>query len=204
MATKTKKPGTRDADGNLIVPIEIQSWEDELVAEEPEITDLDSVIELRKKLPGGKVARLIGAAQARGDIERLTTRMDRLLYQSGIEVDINEQVTSKMETARLANGREIQIRSVVGTVSSRDMDAEDDGDPEDESYGLLVDALSEAGLERAIRYFHRSVPGYIMGRLEIIAAHDGDVRGHAEWLIGRIWEMVTELNGETIAVVKSS
>jgi len=206
--TDKEMTGTRDEKGDLIVPINIQPWENEYLEEEPEISGVDSLVELRKKHPSGKTARMLGAAQARGDLPERLTKMDVLLYQTGIEVDVASQITARMRTVRLENGREIHVRSLVGSPpgdyesedpdeDSTEFDAETstdgDGYGGDDNLGLMVDMMSEDAQNRALRFLTRNVPGYVMGRLKIIAANRGDVRAAAQELIGRIWQMVEEL-----------
>ena len=178
----------------LAVHIPIGDWEALLLQEEPEITDLASLVKLYKRYPISQLAKMIAAAEARGDTPTRLLNLDKLLYHSGIKADIAEKVAAQTENVRLENGRDIEIRSLVGTPPSDFDDESDEEDADaDEKFGLAVDSLSQMALDRSLRYLQRSVPGYVYGRLKIIAANHGDVREAANVLVVKIWEMVEGL-----------
>ena len=173
----------------LTVEIPIGDWEQEDLDAEPKITGPDSLIGLRKAHGIGSVARMTAAARARKEAPLDIIKPDKLLYQSGIQADIAERIAGHMEAVQLGNGTEVNIRAYVAT-PPQDAEDEDNGD---ENEGLIVDAVSPDGLERAQRYLVRNVPGYVYGRLAIIAANKGNVREAAQGLVDAVWGMVERL-----------
>ena len=167
----------------LTVEIPIGDCEAEYLAAEPEITGPDSLIELRKVHSIGSVARMAVAARARGEAPVDIIKADKLLYLSGAQADIAEMISSRVVAVQLENGSEINVRSWV---------AEPPGERDDEG-GVIVGSVSTDGLDRALRYLHNNVPGYVRGRLEIVAANRGDVREAAQVLVDAVWEIVTQL-----------
>ena len=187
----------------LTVHIGIGDWEAEYLEEEPKIDGQGALIDLRRRYAIGKTARMVAAARARSEAPADIIKPDKLLYQSGIEADIATQIANRTVKARLENGREIDVREFVGTPPG---EAETETDPDAEGFdsevlggtgddytGLIVDMRSQDAHDRALRYLTRNVPGYVRGRLEIIAANRGDVRTAAQELVGSIWQMVEEL-----------
>ena len=173
----------------LTVKIPIGDWEEEYLAAEPKIEGPDSLIALRKAHGIGSVARMTAAARARNEAPQDIIKPDKLLYQSGIQAEIAEMIAGRVENVQLENGAEIKIRSYVATPPQDEEGDEDDGGGDD----LIVDAISSDGLERAARYLTRNVPGYVYGRLAIIAANRGDVREAAQGLVDAVWAMVDRL-----------
>ena len=171
----------------LTVRIPIGDCEEEYLAAEPKIEGPDSLIELRKAHNIGKVARMTVAARARGEAPTDIIKSDKLLYLSGAQADIAERIAGHVEQVQLENGTEIKIRSYVAT-PPQDEEGDDGGDDD-----LIVDSVSSDGLERAARYLTRNVPGYVYGRLAIIAANRGDVREAAQGLVDAVWAMVDRL-----------
>ena len=187
----------------LTVRIGIGDWEAEYLEEEPKIDGQEALIELRRRHAIGKTARMVAAARARAEAPADIIKPDKLLYQSGIEADIATQIANRKVRTRLENGKEIDVREFVGTPPG-EAEAETDPDAEgfdsevlggtgDDYTGLIVDMMSQDAHDRALRYLTRNVPGYVRGRLEIIAANRGDVRTAAQELVGAIWQMVEAL-----------
>ena len=173
----------------LTVKIPIGDWEAEYLEVEPKIDGPDALIDLRKAHGIGSVARMVAAARARNETPADIIKPDKLLYHSGIKADIAEAIAGRVESVQLQNGAEIDIRSFVATPPQD----ETDGEGTDDGEGLIVNAVSNEGLERAQRYLVRNVPGYVYGRLAIIAANQGDVRDAAQGLVDAVWAMVERL-----------
>ena len=150
--------------------------EDEMLA--------DHVCEGRSPLQTGRMAialRHLGMA----DDDVLPE--NKLLLNAGAAYAVSQAFAHRRRKTTV-EGKEYAVREYVGSVPDDD---EDDGVVVERS---IVTSLSPEGAARARRYLARSVPGYIWGRLVLIAEQDADeVREAADALKASIDEMVARL-----------
>lgn len=87
-------------------------------------------------------------------------------------------VASMKERVTLKNGKTVMVRSLVMPVSEAGHpdDDEQQVDVEVDSEPAAVDWATDMAVDRSTRYLLNRVIGYIVGRLNIIAANDGDAR----------------------------
>lgn len=96
-------------------------------------------------------------------------------------------VATRKEKVELASGKMVTVRSLVFPVAEQesadngdeqqlDMELDDQRAPEPapDDNPVAVEWNTDAAVDRAHRYLAHTVPGYVIGRLNIIAANDGD------------------------------
>jgi hypothetical protein len=122
---------------------------------------------------------------------------NKTVFQNGGTLAVNMAFKALEQECELANGKTITTRTFVGPVLSED--DEDDGRTfelamgEDDGFDSWHKVGGQGALNNAIAYVERRLPGYIRGRLEIIAASNGDVKSAADFLHNRIDEIVAQL-----------
>jgi hypothetical protein len=146
------------------------------------------------------IARMTIAARQLGQSPAEIMQPNKLLLQCGGAVDIVSRIAAEKREIELKNGKKVQVRSYVAPV--RQDDGDEDGNglrfdsdgvelPEEIAF---VDVDTQAASDRALDYLLTRVPGYVYGRLAIIAANGGDVRKAADTLIDKVEEMVEGLS----------
>ena len=190
-----------------VIRIHYGDWLDEYMQAEPDVSTEQKLIDALKGATSAQVARWAIVARERGEAPEDLIKPNKLLLLGGTQADIASKYAAQKRRVQLENGKKIDIRAYVGPVAKEEdseASTDSDADPaadfeaaadfEDQDDNLfLVGALSAQGLERALYYLHHIVPGYVYGRLEIIAANRGDVQAAAQELIGQIERMVERL-----------
>lgn len=172
------------------IVIDVQDWDQEYVEREMDVTSDDAICQRLKEGAGvGAVAKGTLIARLRGQAPEDIIAPDKMLLYSGARQEISVKALSKRAHVTLENGTELTFRALVAPV------AEDDGAPEPEDTEQEVFDLdveppnldppdddpafvswsTPKAVDRARRYLLNVVPGYVRGRLEIIAANGGDV-----------------------------
>lgn len=191
-------------DKRFVEEIDYTDWVVEYDDTEANVNSLDSLIrEMEEKGTGPMQAgRLAFVGTQKGDcVEPILRHSSKYHLNVGLAQDVSAQVAAKAVQARLKNGKEVKHREYVGRVL-KDNDAinNDESDtfeqrqvtPDDFK---LVKASSEGGVSRAIEYMRDTLPGYVRGRLVIIAAHGTPeaVKAAADELKATIDNIVAEL-----------
>jgi hypothetical protein len=187
------------------------------LANEPDVETLDKAVQTmlqeRKTVP--QMAMQVLVAEALGHTTEEIIGTPKVVLRAGASRRFSDRVAALHCTKNAPNGREIQVRELVMHVSEPEFEEDEEGDidvPIQDSLAteLSIEKEQEAvvdevdypvsidhplALDRAKRYFDRNVPGYIMGRLKIIAANGTrqEVEDAAEQLKVKIDAMVAQL-----------
>ena len=192
------------------IKIDVSDWHSEYMQEEPNLCTKEEAIQtrIRERYHPARIGRLYVVARERGDADPETLPANKLLLMTGAAAAWSRMEAAEIETVRLPSGKEIEVRSWVAPVKAADWEPPDD---DAEQYELVLDDGDNGGKEspddnpapvhvtdplasdRARRYLTERVPGYIYGRMKIIAAAGGDVWGVASELHDKIDELAARL-----------
>lgn len=181
--------------------IDYTDWVHEHDEKEVDVTSLDSVIrQMQEGVGPMQAGRLAFVATKRGDcVEPVLKHTSKYHLNIGLAQDISAQVAAKAVATRLTNGNMVKHREYVGSVISDDAIAETDNELLNQPITIddikLVKASDQEGVDRAVKYMRDRIPGYVRGRLVIIAANGTPqaVRDAAEELKGTIDDIVAAL-----------
>lgn len=187
----------------LTINIPIGDWDTEYQVEEPKLQGDSDLIELLKNPQNGpqKIGRLAIVARERGNAPNNILPPNKLLLNAGAAVEVSQIVARRKTKRELPNGKEIEVRDFVASVREDGNQSINDThqhhvtppSPINNNNHGFVYVESETALQRAQDYLAKVVPGYICGRMEIIALNGGDVRQAAKELKKRIDEIVKRL-----------
>lgn len=188
------------------IKIDITDWDDEYMEEEPNLSTKEDALDehLKKGYHPAKMARMYIASRERGQADAEMLPGNKVLLMTGGASAFAQMRAQEFKTVKLKNGKDVEVRAVLGTVPEPDDDIDDKlqmsfdnghktykiPDPQDD-YPILWN--DDRAIERAELYLDRKVPGYVYGRLKIIAANGGDVWKAANSIINRIEEMAKNL-----------
>jgi hypothetical protein len=162
----------------LKVQIDITDWQKDsqkaLITSEPDILN-----QIEAGRSTGQVAKSAVVSREVGKAPKDIMKPNKLLFLSGAMVDIAQKVAGKKHKIQTESGK-YGCRDYVGSHKK-----DDDND--------FVRSNTDNGLDRAIMYLKRVVPGYIFSRFLIIHENGGDVLQHAEDLKAVIDDMVERL-----------
>lgn len=183
-----------------LIKIDVTDWAEEHDRIEPDVSTEDKLTGL---ITGGKVsipqaARLGIIARERGLAPDDILPANKPLLMTGAAKHISSVIASKHIEAQTPSGNTYTVREFVAPVREGEDDQLNndtlEGDvtpsPEPETF---ASSQSEEGNGRAWNYLLKRVPGYIYGRLKIIAVNGGDVKEAAEELKNKIDELVLRL-----------
>lgn len=187
ITTKQKEP---------VLTIPIGDWMKEYVREEVKVTTEEDIIGLlvNEKRSTVQVARLIIVAREAGQAPEGIIPANKPLLNTGGAMAIQSMLTQRYREKKLKNGKVIKVREFVAPVK-RKIKFTKDGQAEEEVNGDkgIVSVESDIACERALKYLSRRVPGYIYGRLKVVAVNGGDITEAADALKREIDEMVSKL-----------
>ena len=184
-----------------LIKIDVTDWAVEHDQIEPSVTGEDDLIALVTKQgrSTAQVARLAIIARERGLAPTNILPENKPLLNAGAAVDISSKIARRMKEAQLPNGNTLTVREFVAPVREE----EEEGQLANDTQNVLapssplpetfVSVESPEARGRALDYLYKIVPGYIMGRLKIIAISGGDVKAAADELKNKIDEMVDRL-----------
>jgi hypothetical protein len=182
------------------IVINVDDWQDELNTVEPDLTK-NPIIDLQ--LAGMKpaaIARLLIVARERGDVADEVLPANKMLLMTGGAVAISRE-TAFAKTPVKVGEETYQARAYVSPVGEEEEGEEGDQSSDDTldksvstSPDFLTTVQGDKALEYASKYLEVKVPGYIWGRLLVIAANGGDVKVAGKQLKVAIDEMVKELD----------
>ena len=186
------------------------------LADEPDVETLDKAVQTmlqeRKTVP--QMAMQILVAEALGHTTEEIIGTPKTVLRAGASRRFSDRAAALRCTKTAPNGREIQVRELVMHVNEPELEEGEDDNIDVPIQDSLATELSmereqEAvdevdypvsidhplALDRAKWYFDRNVPGYIMGRLKIIAANGTrqEVEDAAAQLKVKIDAMVAQL-----------
>lgn len=170
------------------ITIPINDWFEEYQRDYADVASEGAIFDLLLgPFTTAKVARFVLVARALSRAPEDIIEPDKLLLQSGARAAIANMYKRAKTTVTTDTGTELEIRAYVGKTSE-----EEDAEAE------LVSAQTQEGLDRAVRYCVKTIPGHIFGRFKIIAANNGDLVEVAEELKATINEMLERL-GQRVA-----
>lgn len=182
-----------------IIKIPIGDWVDEYQQEEVNVATEEAIIEAQTKrdLNPLKLGRLVLVARERGDAPEDILPPNKSVLNGGAAVELSRMFARRRTSVKIGE-REYAMRELVAAVPEKEEPAQDgDGEQADEAVnvfgGAFVAAQSDEGLSRAEKYLLERVPGYIWGRLLVIAANGGEVGALADILKEKIDDMVGKL-----------
>lgn len=177
-----------------VIEIEVPDWYEEHQTEEPTIKSEADLIALAQKMSSVKVGRLAIMSRHLGLSPTNIIPGNKLILQAGSAYQISALIASQKTKAQLPNGNEINVREFVAPVRDDDQNLNDNQKANvTPSPEFFTPVISEVSRDRALDYLLKRVPGYVMGRLEVIAVNGGDVKAAAVELKARIDEMVLKL-----------
>jgi hypothetical protein len=182
------------------IRIKVGDWANEYHEVEPHITGEDDLVTMvtQQKMNTAKAARVAIMAREFGNAPADILPGNKPLLNSGAAVAISSIVARRHTEVTLENGSTLTVREFVAPV--RD---EEEGQNRDDTHLDYADpsplpetfepVVSEISKGRALDYLFKIVPGYVYGRLKVIAVNGGDVKAAADELKVKIDEMVTRL-----------
>lgn len=185
----------------LTIKIPVEDWNQEFLQEEPNLTGENSLIDLRLQgVHPAKIGRLAIIARERGVAPDDILPANKLLLNTGAALEISTAIAARKRTVETADGKEIEVREFVAPVREEE-EGHHTYDNQDNSASpsplpdntAIISVLSDTARARALDYLLKIVPGYVYGRLAIIAVNGGDVAAAADSLKGKIDEMVERL-----------
>jgi hypothetical protein len=181
---KTKQ---REMQAGVMLAVDVTDWMQELEEENPNLADREQAIttQMERRFSPQKMGRMIVAGREVGKAEATLVPPTKLLIQTGAASHWVQSLVRERETFDLDNGKEVSVRRYVGTGLLEDLGETDDGS--------WVAAENPVAAERATKYLTQVVPGYIWGRLGILAANGGQVQAAADALKASIDDMVARL-----------
>ncbi len=162
------------------INIDVTDWNKEYQEKEVDVTNEDAIISRAKEgIKPSEMARLAIVARERGDSPNDILPANKSLLMRGGAVNVSSIIATRMKEINLENGKTVRVRELTC--------------PTEGVENVVVDSYSENGLKNAINYLLNSIPGWIYGRLVIIAENGGDVEGIWKELRGKVDEMIKEL-----------
>lgn len=185
----------------LTIQIKVGDWEKEYLEIEEDISNEQKMIDLvtKKGLSTSQAGRLAIVARERKEAPEDILPANKPLLNAAAAAKLSLLIAQLHKKIELENGNNISVREYVAPVREEDDNQKANGNqyPNVVSSSLPLETFvsvdNSVAFERAIDYLLKRVPGYIMGRLEIIAYHKQDVRQAAEQLKAKIDEMVMRL-----------
>lgn len=162
------------------IKIDIEDWNNEYQEKEVNVINEDEIINRAKEgIKPSEMARLTIVARERGDSPDDILPANKSLLMRGGAVNVSSIIATRMKEINLENGKTVRVRELTC--------------PTEGVENVVVDSYSENGLKNAVNYLLNSIPGWIYGRLVIIAENGGDVEGVWKELRVKVDEMVKEL-----------
>lgn len=166
------------------IKIDVTDWQEEHDESEVQLLTEEDLVKLSTKMHPAKIARLYIISREKKLAPDDLLPANKPLFQTGAAAALSSVIARQKKSTTLPNGKEFEVREYVGVVKEED----------EISFETFVKVESEEGAKRALDYLLNTVPGYIMGRLKIIAASGGNVDDAAEQLKDKIDEMVRILS----------
>jgi hypothetical protein len=185
------------------IRIKYGDWLEEYVQAEKDVSNKEALIErIREGMTTPQVARMALVARERKEADADVLPTCKLMLAAGAMHEVSSLIMRQKREITTKSGKKIKVREFVAPVLDGDEMSEtgaqrmemtaDSIKPEDTKLGM-VSLLDPRAIQRARRYLFERVPGYIYGRLAILAANDEDVRAAADELIGLIGGIVERL-----------
>lgn len=183
--------------GKLIIYVDITDLEEDSKRKElmPE-SEEDIVEELANGRSPLEIGSSVLVTRERGRAPQDIIRPNKLLLQSGAQMDIISIAHRQKLKMKTESGKEYQLPKFIGTVAEHKENGKEEEDAEETQANeeiSYVSSESAEGMRRSIEYLERIVPGHIRNRLYVIYHNGGDVRNEADKLIETINEIVGEL-----------
>ena len=176
--------------GKFIIKTEATDWYDELQKEEPNISTVDNAVKtmIKEHRHPAQMGRMCLMAELLGRTKEEIVGNPKPLLQTASALAFHSQLQRRKKQFKTKSGKEYSVREIVAPVSEINEDGEIEASDEPH---VMIDNPKAA--EYAMKYLQNRVPGYIKGRLNIIAAAGGNVENAANQLKLTIDEMVTNL-----------
>lgn len=178
-------------DDKFVITTDTTDWYNELMQVDPDIETVDAAIEtmLKENRHPAQMGRMALIAELLGMTTEEIVGMPKPLLQTAVAQAFQSQIARRKTSFETANGKSVNVREFVAPVGEYDEES-GETEPTDENHVRYNDPRA---LEYAIKYLRNRVPGYIKGRLNLIAANGGDVQQAADELKMTIDEMVQSL-----------
>jgi len=165
--------------------IDISEWVDEANREEVAFEGIDDLLDQHVKQHWSpmKSGRLAIAARELGRAKDDILPENKLLVNSGAAVAVSSAFSQQSQSVTI-NGHDWDVRRYIGAVG-------EEGVVDYEA--TFVESDTQEAVERALMYLDRVVPGYVAGRLAIIAQNGGDVAKAADLLKSHVDEIAEKL-----------
>lgn len=181
------------------IKIDVTDWAIEHDQVEPDVSNEDKLIGLVTQggMSTAKAARLGIIAREKGNAPEDILPANKPLLMTGGAVAISSVIARRHKEVQLENGKTFSVREFIAPVGENEEGHQQSDTHERSAPSPLpetfVSVLSPEARTRALDYLYKVVPGYIMGRLKIIAVNGGDVQAAANELKAKIDEMVERL-----------
>ena len=184
------------------IKIDVTDWAIEHDQIEPNISDEDRLIGLvtQAGMSTAKAARLGIIAREKELAPEDILPANKPLLNSGAAVALSSVIARRHIEAQTPSGNTYSVREFVAPV--REEGEDDQMLRETQSNSVTPPSLtdesyapvhSEEAKGRAWDYLLKRIPGYIYGRLKIVAVNGGDVKAAADELKAKIDELVERL-----------
>ena len=176
-----------------IIETDVTDWDDDFEAKKPDVMTEDEIIKRRKEgMHSAEAGRHRLITELRGLSDANIVGPSKAVIQLGVIIQMN-RITARKKKVELANGHNIDIREFVSPVFDENEDKNEDEDCEQDV--AIIDSSTVKGLKEAIAYLLKIVPGYVYGRLAIIAKYgdEGDAQRYANELKSKIDEIMVKL-----------
>lgn len=176
--------------------IDITDWDEEYQAEEVDLSTKEAMIEaqIKHNYHQAKVGRMYCAARERGQAEPEILPPNKSCLNAALACAWLQVLAREKTALIMPNGSIRDVRTFVLPVPEEE--EEPDENPTDEG-PHLAQCTSSRAIERACDYLLKRVPGYVMGRLALIAQDEARLKSAVEALHAKIDELYAELvNGK--------
>lgn len=174
-----------------IIKTDVTDWDDDFEAKKPDVITEDEIIKRRKEgMHSAEAGRHRLIAELRGLSDANIVGPSKSLIQLGVIIQMN-RIAARKKRVELANGSNVDIREFVSPV----LDENEDENEDYEQDVAIVDSSTVKGTKEAVAYLLKIVPGYVYGRLAIIAKYgnEGDAQRYANELKSKIDEIMVKL-----------
>lgn len=171
----------------LIIKTDITDWQEEALQNEFLPENEEAIYKaLDSGISSAKITRAVIVAREKQIAPTDIIRSNKLLLHAGGVLDIIRIAHKRKLEVETKSGKSYDVPAYVGTVAEKE-------EEEKESDNSFVNSDSAEGMQRAIDYMEKIIPGYVWGRLLIIHNFGGDVRNEADKLKQNIDDMADRI-----------
>jgi len=196
----------------LVLGIDITDWQDEWLREEVEIKSSSDLIlcVVDDGHSNAQAARMAIVQRELGIAPDGILKPNKVLLNAGARAQVAVMISNRHTEAEMPNGKMYDVRTYIAPPGRKPAD-DDEKDESGNGYEAEQKAIAPIakidgngdrryaqfdtarGLELALRWLERWVPGLLFERFKQIAAAGGDIEAAAEMVKSKIDEMVERL-----------